>query len=310
MIVSASRRTDIPALYLPWLSRRLQEGFCLVRNPHNPHRISRVDLRPQAVDGMVLWTKNPIPLLQLPAALARIPFYIQCTVTAYGQDLEPGLPPKPEILAAFRELAARLGPARLVWRYDPILFSAAYSLETHAARFADLAAQLEGCTDACIVSFLDSYRCTARAERDLGLYRPAPESAQALLRRLVPIARAHGMSVQACAEESDLSALGVERAHCVYPARFARLTGEALRVPRDRSQRPACGCAASVDIGAYDSCLHGCAYCYANHGRAVDRQTAPHDPDSPLLLGRVDPAVDVVRDAPAPSYRTGQTGLF
>ena len=237
MIVSASRRTDIPALYLPWLSRRLQEGFCLVRNPHNPHRISRVDLRPQAVDGMVLWTKNPIPLLQLPAALARIPFYIQCTVTAYGQDLEPGLPPKPEILAAFRELAARLGPARLVWRYDPILFSAAYSLETHVARFADLAAQLEGCTDACIVSFLDSYRCTARAERALGLYRPAPESAQALLRRLVPIARAHGMSVQACAEAADLSALGVERAHCVDPARFARLTGEALRVPRDRSQR-------------------------------------------------------------------------
>ena len=310
MIVSASRRTDIPALYLPWLSRRLQEGFCLVRNPHNPHRISRVDLRPQAVDGMVLWTKNPIPLLQLPAALARIPFYIQCTVTAYGQDLEPGLPPKPEILAAFRELAARLGPARLVWRYDPILFSAAYSLETHVTRFADLAAQLEGCTDACIVSFLDSYRCTARAERALGLYRPAPESAQALLRRLVPIARAHGMSVQACAEAADLSALGVERAHCVDPARFARLTGEALRVPRDRSQRPACGCAASVDIGAYDSCLHGCAYCYANHGRAVDRQAALHDPDSPLLLGRVDPAVDVVRDAPAPSYRTGQTGLF
>lgn len=110
MIVSASRRTDIPALYLPWLSRRLQEGFCLVRNPHNPHRVSRVDLRPEAVDGMVLWTKNPIPLLQLPAALARIPFYIQCTVTAYGRDLEPGLPPKPEILAAFRELAARLGP--------------------------------------------------------------------------------------------------------------------------------------------------------------------------------------------------------
>ena len=142
MIVSASRRTDIPALYLPWLGRRLQEGFCLVRNPHNPHRVSRVDLRPQAVDGMVLWTKNPIPLLQLPPALARLPFYIQCTVTAYGQDLEPGLPPKPEILAAFRELAARLGPARLVWRYDPILFSAAYSLETHVARFADLAAQL------------------------------------------------------------------------------------------------------------------------------------------------------------------------
>ena len=190
MIVSASRRTDIPALYLPWLGRRLQEGFCLVRNPHNPHSVSRVDLRPEAVDGMVLWTKNPIPLLQLPPALARIPFYIQCTVTAYGQDLEPGLPPKPEILAAFRELAARLGPARLVWRYDPILFSLAYSLETHVARFADLAAQLEGCTDACVVSFLDSYRCTARAERALGLYRPAPESAQALLRRLVPIARA------------------------------------------------------------------------------------------------------------------------
>ena len=310
MIVSASRRTDIPALYLPWLSRRLQEGFCLVRNPHNPHRISRVDLRPEAVDGMVLWTKNPIPLLQLPPALARIPFYIQCTVTAYGQDLEPGLPPKPEILAAFRELAARLGPARLVWRYDPILFSPAYSLETHVARFADLAAQLEGCTDACIVSFLDSYRCTARAERALGLYRPAPESAQALLRRLVPIARAHGMSVQACAEAADLSALGVGRAHCVDPARFARLTGEALRVPRDRSQRPACGCAASVDIGAYDSCLHGCAYCSANHGRAADRLAALHDPDSPLLLGRVDPAVDVVRDAPAPSYRTGQTSLF
>ena len=299
MIVSASRRTDVPALYLPWLVRRLQEGYCLVRNPHNPHRISRVDLRPEAVDGMVLWTKNPLPLLDLPPELLRIPFYIFCTITPYGRDLEPGLPPKREIVEAFRLLSAKLGPVRLVWRYDPILFSPAHSLEWHVARFADLAASLHGTTDTCVLSFLDSYRCTARAERALSLRRPDEGEISALLRAISPLAQGHGISLQACAEAMDATSLGVAPGHCIDPARLQRITGKPLRVPRDKNQRPACGCAASVDIGAYDSCPHGCVYCYANHGRSVARQVQLHDPASPLLLGWPDPEVDRVQDLPA-----------
>ncbi len=128
MIVSASRRTDIPAFYAPWLERRLEDGFVLVRNPRNPAQVRRISLAPVDVDCFVFWTKDARPLSGLLDRLddAGYPYYFQWTVTPYGSGLEPGIAPKEEILAAFRTLAGRLGPHRVVWRYDPVIVSEEY----------------------------------------------------------------------------------------------------------------------------------------------------------------------------------------
>ena len=130
MIISASRRTDIPAFYSRWFYRRLEEGFVVTRNPFNANQLTKIRLDADVVDAIVLWTKNPAPMLgRLDELDARgIPYYFQFTITPNGRDLEPRLPTDKAVLVeTFRELARRLGPERVIWRYDPILFSERYS---------------------------------------------------------------------------------------------------------------------------------------------------------------------------------------
>ena len=132
MIISASRRTDIPAYYALWFLRRLEAGFVCVRNPVNFHQVSRIPLSPEVVDGIVFWTKNPTPMLDRLPLLKDYPFYFQFTLTAYAQDLEPGVPNKNEvIIPAFQELSRRIGPERVIWRYDPILPTPKYNIDYH-----------------------------------------------------------------------------------------------------------------------------------------------------------------------------------
>ncbi len=311
MIISASRRTDLPACYAPWLLNRLKAGFVLVRNPMNPRRISRVSLRPDAVEGLVLWTKNPLPLLDHLDALEPYPYYVQFTLTPYGPQIEPGLPDKRRaLLPAFAQLARRLGPARVVWRYDPIFLSPRHSVSYHCAAFRQLAGRLAEWTDTCTISFLDRYRCMEKRAQALGLRAPEGEELLELAGSLSNIAREHGLILNTCAEEADLSALHIGRAHCVDARRLERILGRALNLPKDKNQRPHCGCAASVDIGAYDTCTNACQYCYASHSAAaISRNAAAHRPDSPLLLGEPGP-LDIITDRSAPSMPARQIGFF
>ena len=124
MIISASRRTDIPAFYAEWFFNRIKEGYVLVRNPMNYHQVSKISLSPAVVDGIVFWTKNPLPMMTRLDELREYPYYFQFTLTPYGKEMEPGLPSKKAVLIpVFRELSRKLGPDRLVWRYDPILLN-------------------------------------------------------------------------------------------------------------------------------------------------------------------------------------------
>lgn len=106
MIISASRRTDIPAWYTEWFLRRVREGYVCVRNPMRLTQVSRVILTPK--DCIVFWTKNPLPILPRLEELGGIPFYFQFTLTAYGKDLEPCLPDRERLLEAFRQLARKI----------------------------------------------------------------------------------------------------------------------------------------------------------------------------------------------------------
>lgn len=309
MIVSVSRRTDVPCWYSDWFFRRLREGYALVRNPMNPRQISRVPLTPDAVDGFVFWTKNPAPMLPRLDELCGWPYYFQFTLTPYGHDIEAGLPDKFEsLLPAFLRLSEVAGPERVLWRYDPILFDGRWTVDAHLERFDRMARLLRGATDSCTISFLDSYRGISRNLR--GLRSPAGGEQHQLAAGLAKIAQENGMRLQTCAEAIDLSEYGVGHARCIDAERMSRIARRPLAAPKDKSQRPECGCAVSVDIGAYDTCRNGCRYCYANHRPDVlAANLRSHDPASPLLAGQVGEG-DVIRERAMKSHAVAQTSLF
>ena len=286
MIVSASRRTDVPAFYWPWFLSRLDAGYAMTRNPMNAHQLRRVELTDQAVDGFVFWTKNPTPMLDKLDPLDGRAYYFQYTITPYGSDVEPDLPPKQNMLDAMRLLVDRVGTERVVWRYDPILLSPTHSISWHVDRFAAMTNMLRGYTDNCTISFLDLYRKIMKRLDAISARTPDADERIALARAFVNIGAAQGIAISTCVEGDEYADVGVRRGRCVDADRLSRIAGHALDIPRDRNQRPGCTCAQSVDIGAYNSCPHGCAYCYANASpAAVAKHAARHDPASPFLIG-------------------------
>lgn len=292
MILSASRRTDIPAFYADWFYTRLQEGFVVTRNPFNANHLTKFHLDAEHVDAIVFWTKNAQPMLRRLDELDRtgIPYYFQFTITPYGQDLEPNLPKdKGTIIETFKSLARRIGQARVIWRYDPILFNAKYTLDFHKRAFARCAELLEDSTSKVIISFLDmEYNNTKRIQK-LGINDGSQDERNELAAFFAENARQRSMSVETCAEDIDLQAYGITHGHCVDGDLIERIAGRPLTAKgkgKDKNQRLACGCIGSTDIGIYNTCDHGCAYCYANFSpKAIGNNRAKHDPDSPVLLG-------------------------
>lgn len=312
MIVSASRRTDIPAFYGEWLLHRLREGYVLVRNPFNLRQVARVSLDPQVVDCLVFWTKNPAPLLPLLDAIDRLGHrsYFHYTVTACNRSLERNLPTKAERLAVFRRLADRTGPERVLWRFDPIFFTREQGPEAVLREFAELARALQGCTRQCTISFLSLYRKCKRNLRGVDLLSLDDSEKIAFVRQLAGLAGQNDISLKACCDPFLNERCGIETAQCIDGRLVAELLGQTVRIAKDKGQRPGCGCVASVDIGAYDTCGHGCRYCYANvSDQAVAANRMAHDPRSPLLTGILTDR-DVVTEKAMVSCRSPQTVLF
>lgn len=292
MIISASRRTDIPAFYSEWLINRLREGHVLVRNPMNFHQVSRIALSPAAIDCLVFWTKDPRNMLARLPEIAGLgyPFYFLFTLTAYDRRIEQNVPPLPERLETFRALAARIGKGKVIWRYDPIFFTGRHSEDFHRQAFARLAECLAGHTERCIVSFLHMYRKCSRNMRGLDLAEPEIPERVALIRSMRDLCAEHGMQLQTCAQGGELGeelvSAGIAPGRCIDGELVARLSRREITAARDKNQRQECGCVESIDIGAYNTCPHHCLYCYANSDRnSVARNVAAHHPASPLLYG-------------------------
>ena len=310
MILSASRRTDIPACYSDWFFNRIDAGFVLVRNPVNFHQVSRISLSPQVVDCIVFWSKNPEPMLGRLEKLRDYPFYFQFTLTPYGRDIEPGLPEKSKIVDTFRRLSEKIGPQRVIWRYDPILLQEKYPVSRHIECFGELARRLNGYTEKVTISFLDIYAGIAKSMERLGISAPNDGEKRTIARALSAIARENGMRMDTCAEEIDLSAYGIFHARCIDDRLIGRISGCWLDVEKDKNQRPACGCVSSIDIGAYASCPCGCVYCYANNGRSLaGSRKRTHDPLSPLLLGECGDG-DWITERPLKSDKNPQQSFF
>jgi DNA repair photolyase len=290
MIISASRRTDIPTYYSDWFFNRIKEGFVLVRNPMNNRQISRIKLTPDVVDGIVFWTKNPIPMLDRLDELKDYMYYFQFTITPYGKDIEPNLPTKPdEIIAAFKRLSDAIGADRVVWRYDPILVSERYSLEYHIRAFSQIAEYLHDYTQKVTISFIDEdYRCVKSNIKELALLDFPTSTQMQLSSSLAEIAHSYGLKIDTCAERIESQQFGIEHARCIDDRLLAHLLGCRLDVDKDKTQRLECGCVTSIDIGMYNTCRNGCRYCYANYSQnTVAGNYAKHNPLSPLISGEV-----------------------
>jgi len=293
VIISASRRTDIPAYYGEWFLSRLKTGWCRVPNPFNRKQVAEISLASSDVDAFVFWTRDPRPFTRCFENLDRRgdPYVVLFTLTGYGPPLEPHAPPTEAALVAFRELAQRIGSDRVIWRYDPIVVGPGLTIDDHRRRFAALARHLESSTRMVKTSFLDLYRKTQRRlaaipNGEAFISDPALHPrAEELVHSLVEIAANHGMGLEICAETHDFSHLGAPSGRCVDGALLNRLFG--ISVPRgaDPGQRTACRCTPSRDIGVPGTCAAGCVYCYAtaSHPAALRRLKA-HDPTAPAMI--------------------------
>lgn len=311
MIISASRRTDIPTYYSEWLFNRLKEEYVLVRNPMNIHQIGRINLSPNVVDGIVFWTKNPVPMLSRLSELDRYNCYFQFTLNAYDRDVEPNIPSKNNIIIpAFQKLSQVIGREKVIWRYDPIFFNDRYTMEYHFKYFKVLAEKLGDYTEKCTISFLDLYRNTVRNTQSLKIQQETREQQFEIMQRFSDIAKEYGFYIDTCAEAIEFDKLGISHARCIDRERFERIGKCKLSIGKDPNQRTECGCIASIDIGTYNTCKNGCLYCYANYShKTVMKNTRIHNPASPLLFGEIG-ADDVIKERKVNSCKECQMTLF
>ncbi len=288
MIISASRRTDIPAFYSDWFYNRIKEGFVYVRNPINKNHISKVSLLPEHVDCFVFWTKNPKPFIERLSELSAYKFYFQFTLNSYSTDLEPNVPKKQEIIETFIELSKRIGKEKIIWRYDPILLSDKYTIDYHLKYFKSIAEKVNPFTEKCVISFIDLYKKCERNLKGTTVQEIPEKEIRYLSQELKKITDNYNLSLETCAENIELATLGIGHNRCIDNVLIERILDKKIKASKDKNQRNECGCIESIDIGAYNTCKHGCLYCYANfnHQMVIDNCDS-HSSISPLIFGKV-----------------------
>lgn len=286
MILSVSRRTDIPACYPEWFMDRIAEGFVMVRNPFNHDQIRKVCLSPGSVDCIVFWTKNAGPLMEYLPVLDDMGYryMFQYTITPYGSSLEKNLPDKNIIVENLLKLSEHVGNGRLVWRYDPICMDPFYDPERHINDFEKICHRIHDAVDHVIISFMDMYR----KNRDCGLRPPSSEEISYMAIGIGSAAASYGLSVNTCCEAHDLLRYGISKGACIDAHTIEKICGHPLSVKKSAGQRADCLCAESIDIGTYNTCTNGCVYCYATDPGRVEGMRKNYHEKSPLLCGRVD----------------------
>lgn len=301
MIINTGGRTDTVQYYGKWLLRRFEEGYALSRNPLFPHKVSRLELSPDVVDCVVFCSKNYRPILpRLHKITDRFNSYCYYTITAYGRDVEPGVPSIEESIQTLKELSSIVGKQRVAWRYDPVLLTKAYTVERHLETFDYMAARLTPHVDRCIFSFVEIYEKVKFNMPELVML--TEEHIEELARGFGEIAARYGLRLQTCGTNGDFSRYGIHPSGCMTLDVLGRANGVKFRDLKHKGIRHGCHCVEARDIGAYDSCPNGCKYCYANKDpRKAVENFKLHDPTSPLLLGHVGPD-DVITQSTQRSF--------
>jgi len=288
MIVSVSRRTDIPAFYSNWFFNRLKEGFVDVPNPFNDKQISRITLSPDTVDCFVFWTKDATPMLSRLDELSGYNYYFQYTVTPYGKDVELNVKNKKNILETFKKLSNKIGSNKVILRYDPIFTNETYTKEYHVRAFENLCSKLKGYTEKCVISFIDYYKKTERNTKSLHILKMSEEDINFICENFSNIAEKYNIKIETCSEKYNLEKYGITHGKCVDNNLISDILGFEIDIEKDPYQREECGCVKSIDIGEYNTCLHNCLYCYANFNYDQVRiKSNLHNPLSSLLTGEL-----------------------
>lgn len=308
MILNTGSRTDIPAYYSDWFYNRIKAGYVLVRNPYYPSQITKYLLSPDVIDVMVFCTKNPSPMLDRLSLLSAFDTFWFVTITPYGTEIEPHVPPKEQVIASFRQLSEAIGSSRISWRYDPVLITDTYSIAHHIEQFHRMAEALSGYTTQCVVSFIDLYEKTKRNFR--GIRSVTSEEQEILIDAFSNIAKENGLQIHLCCENASLVRENVDADGCMSKAVLEKALGCKLNVPKKKTARSECSCLLGADIGAYNTCGHGCLYCYANYDmETVAKNRKLHNASSPLLIGELSEQ-DVVKSAEQKSWKNGQLDIF
>lgn len=308
MILNTGSRTDIPAYYSDWFYNRIQAGFVLVRNPYNPLQITKYLLDSEVVDGIVFCTKNPAPMLDRISLLSEFDIFWFVTITPYGKEIEPYVPPFQQVIASFQQLSSLIGSRKMSWRYDPVFITEQYSVDFHIEQFNRMAEALSGYTEQCVVSFIDLYEKTKRNFR--GVRSVTGQEQEQLTAAFSDTAKKNGMQIHLCCENAALVRENVDADGCLSKAVLERAFGCKLDVPKKKMPRGECSCLLGADIGAYNTCGHGCLYCYANYDQKTVMQNMKlHDATSPLLMGNLSEE-DVIKEAEQKSWKNRQMDIF
>lgn len=311
MILSASRRTDIPNYYSDWFYERIKEGYLYVRNPINIHQISKIDLSPEVVDCIVFWTKNPINMIQRLNELDNYKYYFQFTITGYGHEIEPNIPAKREnIIPAFMELSKKIGKDKIIWRYDPIYVNLRYTTDYHINAFRQLAETLSPYTNKVVISFIDLYLKTKKNTKGLDIKEPTHDYINTLALEFSKIGKQNNLVIETCAELMNLDQYGIFHGSCISKSTIENVIGCKIKCKKDKNQRQECGCVESIDVGAYNSCKNNCKYCYANYdNKSVALNSALYDVHSPILCSTIT-ELDRITERKVKSLKETQLSVF
>lgn len=288
MIINTGARTDTVQYFSSWLLNRFKEGFVYTRNPLFPHKVIRYELSPEKVDLVLFCSKNYAPILpSLHEITDHYRTYFYYTITAYGKDIEPGVPSIDDSIQTLIQLSKQVGKERVSWRYDPILLTKDYTIETHIKTFEYIIKKVAPYIDRCIFSFVEMYKKLEENMPEIILMTEKDKNQ--IAEALGKIAKKYHIHIQTCGTNGDYSKYGIHASGCATLEILGKANHCQFKSLKHKGLREGCHCIESRDIGAYDTCLNGCKYCYANKSPKKAYENYPlHDPTSPLLLGHLE----------------------
>lgn len=297
MILSVSRRTDIPAFFSDWFMNRLREQYAYVRNPHSK-LISKVPITPENVDCIVFWTKDAEKIIKHLDEIDSMgyKYYFQFTITPYERDIECRLRDKNKIIETFKKLSEKIGKEKVIFRYDPIIMTEKYTYEYHIKEFEKFCGILHSYTERVVISFLDEYDKISKNMREFNMRMLTPFEMDKIADEFSKITKKYDLSLETCAEKIDLSKYNIKHSKCIDGELIEHILGCNLIEKKLDGNRgdTGCGCMKCIDIGEYDSCTHECLYCYANINKEKAKENfKKHDKNSPRLLGSLEDIKDI-----------------
>ena len=312
MILNTGLRTDIPGFFSEWFYNRIDDGFVYVRNPYAKNQIYSYRLDPELIDCIIFCTKNPKPMFENLEKIDKFNQYWHITITPYEKEIEPNVPPMNDVLESFKYLSKKLGKENVTLRYDPIFINEKYTLEKHIESFEYIINSLSGYTTEAIISFIDLYEKT---KRNFPKAKEVTKDERLKIgKEFARIGNENNIRIKTCVEGTELDKFGIDSSGCMTKEVIERAINKNLNVPKQKARNGECYCLLNNDIGEYNTCGHGCLYCYANSNkRLVKRNLKLHDPKSPILIGEIKED-DIIKEMKQKSLiindSTRQTKLF